>query len=59
MKEDFVKEGEVAKVGETLFLIETEDVEEVDSAETTLFEGRPELAPVASVRWCCDAQGQS
>ena len=39
LKEILVKEGEVAKVGETLCLIETEDDEEVDSVETALSEG--------------------
>ena len=39
LKEILVKEGEVAKVGETLCLIETEDYEGVDSVETTLSEG--------------------
>jgi 2-oxoisovalerate dehydrogenase E2 component (dihydrolipoyl transacylase) len=48
LKEIFVKEGEVAKVGEPLCLIETEDGEEVDSAETIHSEGRPGPAPVAS-----------
>ena len=45
LKEILVKEGEVAKVGEALCLIETEDGEEVDSVETTLSEGP---APVDS-----------
>ena len=45
LKEILVKEGEVAKVGEALCLIETEDDEQVDSAETTLSEGP---APVDS-----------
>lgn len=48
LKEIFVKEGEVAKVGEPLCLIETEDGEEADSVETTLSEGRQGPAPVAS-----------
>lgn len=42
LKEILVKEGEVAKVGEPLCLIETEDGEEADSAETTVTEGQPE-----------------
>ena len=45
LKEILFKEGEVAKVGEALCLIETEDGEEVDSVETTLSEGP---APVDS-----------
>ena len=48
LKEIFVKEGEVAKVGEPLCLIETEDGEEVDPAETVLSEGQPGPTPVAS-----------
>jgi len=48
LKQIFVKEGEVAKVGEPLCLIETEDGEEADSAETTLSEGQPGPAPVTS-----------
>ena len=48
LKEILVKEGEVAKVGEPLCLIETEDGEEADSAETTLSEGQPGPAPVTS-----------
>jgi 2-oxoisovalerate dehydrogenase E2 component (dihydrolipoyl transacylase) len=41
LKEIYVKEGEVAKVGEPLCLIETEDGEEADFAETTVTEGQP------------------
>ena len=48
LKQIFVKEGDVAKVGEPLCLIETEDGEEADSAETTLSEGQPGPAPVTS-----------
>ena len=48
LKEIFVKEGEVAKVGEPLCLIETEDGEEVDSVETTPSESRPGPAPASS-----------
>jgi len=48
LKEILVKEGEVAKVGEALCLIETEDGEEADPIETTLSEGRPGPAPIAS-----------
>ena len=47
LKEIFVKEGEVAKVGEPLCLIETEDGEEVDPAETVLSGGQPGPTPVA------------
>ena len=48
LKEILVKEGEVAKVGEPLCLIETEDGEEADSAETAHSEGQPGPAPVTS-----------
>ena len=48
LKEILVKEGEVAKVGEPLCLIETEDGEEADSAETTVTEGQPGPAQVTS-----------
>ena len=48
MKEILVKEGDVAKVGEPLCLIETEDGEETDSAEAVLTEGQPGPVPVAS-----------
>lgn len=46
LKEIFVKEGDVAKVGEPLCLIETEDGEEADFAETTVTEGQPGPAEV-------------
>lgn len=46
MKEIYVKEGEVAKVGEPLCLIETEDGEEASSSETTVTEGQPGLTQV-------------
>jgi 2-oxoisovalerate dehydrogenase E2 component (dihydrolipoyl transacylase) len=46
VKQIFVKEGEVAKVGEPLCLIETEDGEEADPAETTVTEGQPDSAQV-------------
>ena len=46
LKEIYIKEGEVAKVGEPLCLIETEDGEEADSAETTVTEGQPGPAQV-------------
>ena len=42
LKEILVKEGEVAKVGEPLCLIETEDGEGADFAETTVTEGQPD-----------------
>ena len=48
LKEIFVKEGEVAKVGEPLCLIETEAGEGADPAETTPPEGQPEPEPVTS-----------
>jgi len=48
LKEILVKEGEVAKVGEPLCLIETEDGEEADSVETSPSEGQPGAAPVTS-----------
>ena len=41
LKEIYVKEGEVARVGEPLCLFETDDGEEVGSAETTVPEGQP------------------
>ena len=45
LKEIFVKERQVAKVGEVLSFVETENGQEVDSVETTLSEGP---APVDS-----------
>lgn len=48
LKEILVKEGEVAKVGEPLCLIETEDGEEAHSAENTVTEGQPVPAQVTS-----------
>ena len=48
LKQILVKEGEVAKVGEPLCLIETEDGEEADPAEAVLAEGQPGPAPVVS-----------
>lgn len=41
LKEIYVKEGGVAKVGEPLCLIETEDGEEANVAETIVTEGQP------------------
>lgn len=49
LKKIYVKEGEVAKVGEPLCLIETEDGEEVDSAESTVAGGQPGPAQVTSL----------
>jgi len=46
LKEILVKEGGVAKVGEPLCLIETEDGEEADSADAALSESQPGPAPV-------------
>lgn len=48
LKEIFVKEGEVAKVGEPLCLIEAEDDEAADSPEPSPSEGQPEPALVTS-----------
>ena len=48
LKEILVKEGEVAKVGEPLCVIETEDGEEADSGEPAFSEGQPGPVPVAS-----------
>jgi 2-oxoisovalerate dehydrogenase E2 component (dihydrolipoyl transacylase) len=48
LKEILVKEGEVAKVGEPLCVIETEDGEEADSVEPTFSEGQPGPVPVVS-----------
>ena len=46
LKEILVEEGGVAKVGEPLCLIETEDGEEADTAEAALPEGQPGPVPV-------------
>ena len=46
LKEILVKEGGVAKVGEPLCLIETEDGEEAESAEAVPSEGQSGPAPV-------------
>ena len=48
LKEILVKEGEVAKVGEPLCVIETEDGEDADPAEAIPSKDQPELAPVTS-----------
>ena len=48
VKEILVKEGEVAKVGEPLCLIEAEDGEAADSSEPSLSEGQPEPVSVTS-----------
>ena len=48
VKEILVKEGEVAKVGGPLCLIETEDGEAVDGPEPSLSEGQPEPGSVTS-----------